>query len=43
MDQQLELLSRDATQHNVFFAALPDATMSAAQEGLRAMCVGAWG
>lgn len=29
MDQQLELLSRDAAQHNVFFAALPDATMSA--------------
>jgi RNA 2',3'-cyclic 3'-phosphodiesterase len=29
MAQQLELLSRDATQHNVFFAALPDATMNA--------------
>ncbi|MGH7593752.1 MAG: 2'-5' RNA ligase family protein [Gemmatimonadales bacterium] len=29
IDQQLELLSRDATWHNVFFAALPDATMSA--------------
>ena len=24
---QLELLSRDATQHNVYFAALPDAPM----------------
>ena len=34
MDQQLELLSRDATQHNVFFAALPDATMSAGTEGI---------
>ena len=32
MDQQLELLGRDATQHNVFFAALPDATMSAGTE-----------
>ena len=32
MDQQLELLSRDATQHNVFFAAVPDATMSAGTE-----------
>lgn len=29
MDEQLELLSRDATLHNVFFAALPDATMTA--------------
>ena len=27
MDQQLELLSRDATRHNVFFAVLLDATM----------------
>lgn len=34
MEQQLELLSRDATQHNVFFAALPDATMSAGTEGI---------
>jgi RNA 2',3'-cyclic 3'-phosphodiesterase len=34
MDQQLELLSRDATQHNVFFAALPDATMSAGTAGI---------
>lgn len=29
MDEQLELLSRDAAQHNVFFAAIPDARMSA--------------
>jgi len=34
MDQQLELLSRDATLHNVFFAALPDATMSAGAGGI---------
>ena len=27
MSEQLELLSRDATQHNVFFAALPDAAL----------------
>lgn len=29
MDQQLELLSKDTTQHNVFLAAAPDATMIA--------------
>jgi RNA 2',3'-cyclic 3'-phosphodiesterase len=29
MDQQLELLSRDQTLHNVFFAAPPDAMMAA--------------
>jgi RNA 2',3'-cyclic 3'-phosphodiesterase len=29
MDQQLELLSRDTTRHNVLLAALPDATMNA--------------
>lgn len=29
MAQQLEFLSRDVTKHNVFFAALPDATMNA--------------
>jgi RNA 2',3'-cyclic 3'-phosphodiesterase len=34
MDQQLELLSRDQTLHNVFFAALPDATMSASTEAI---------
>jgi 2'-5' RNA ligase len=33
MDKQLELLGRDATRHNVFFAALPDAVMSANAEG----------
>lgn len=39
MDQQLELLSRDATLHNVFFAAVPDATMSAgAGEIARDVC-----
>lgn len=27
MDEQLELFGRDATQHNVYFAALPDAPM----------------
>ena len=32
MDQQLELLGRDATQHNVFFAALPDAQMKVCTE-----------
>lgn len=32
MEQQLELLSRDQTLHNVFLAALPDATMSANTE-----------
>jgi RNA 2',3'-cyclic 3'-phosphodiesterase len=32
MKQQLELLSRDATLHNVFFAALPDATVMASTE-----------
>ncbi len=34
MDQQLELLSRDATLHNVFFAARPDATMAAHTVGI---------
>lgn len=34
MEQQLELLSRDATQHNVFFAALPDAAMAAHTVGI---------
>lgn len=34
MDQQLELLSRAATQHNVFFAALPDTAMMARTEGI---------
>ena len=34
MDQQLELWSRDATQHNVFFAALPDATMGVSAGGI---------
>lgn len=34
VDQQLELLSRDATQHNVFLAALPDATMSVSAGGV---------
>ncbi|MGH8673101.1 MAG: 2'-5' RNA ligase family protein [Burkholderiales bacterium] len=34
MDQQLELLSRDAMQHNVFFATLPNATMSASAGGI---------
>ena len=29
MDDQFELLDRDQTLHNVFFAALPDATMNA--------------
>ena len=33
MDEQLELLRRDATLHNVFFAALPDAAMSASAGG----------
>ena len=33
MVEQFELLSRDATLHNVFFAALPDATMSASAGG----------
>ena len=42
MDQQLELLSRDAILHNVFFAALPDATMSANAEGIGAMCGDVW-
>ncbi len=34
MDQQLEFLSRDATLHNVFLAALPDATMSVGAGGI---------
>lgn len=34
MDQQLELLSRDATQHNVFLAALPDGAMAARTAGI---------
>lgn len=34
MDEQLELLSRDQTQHNVFFAALPDATMNAGADAI---------
>lgn len=34
MDQQLELLRRDATLHNVFFAVPPDATMSVSMEGV---------
>ena len=34
MDDQLELLSGDATLLNVFFAALPGATMSANTEGI---------
>lgn len=34
MDQQLELLGRDATRHNVFFAALPDTTTSARAEDI---------
>jgi 2'-5' RNA ligase len=39
MDQQLELLARDATLHNVFFAAVPDVTMSAgAGEIARDVC-----
>ena len=33
MDEQFELLGRDATRHNVFFAALPDAAMSASAGG----------
>jgi RNA 2',3'-cyclic 3'-phosphodiesterase len=32
MGQQLELLSRDATQHNVFLAAMPEATMTGRAE-----------
>lgn len=32
MDQQLELLSRDRTRHNVYLAALPDAPMAACAE-----------
>jgi 2'-5' RNA ligase len=34
MGRQFELLSKDATLHSVFFAALPDATMSASTEGV---------
>ena len=34
MGQQLELLSRDATLHNVFLAALPDTTMAAHAAGI---------
>lgn len=34
MDQQLELLSRDTTQHNLYFAALPDAPMSVSADGI---------
>jgi hypothetical protein len=34
MDEQLELLGRDTTRHNVFFAALPDATTSARVEDI---------
>ena len=34
LDKQLELLSRDVTLHNVFFAALPDAAMCASTEGV---------
>ena len=33
MDEQLGLLRRDATLHNVFFAALPDAAMSVSAGG----------
>jgi RNA 2',3'-cyclic 3'-phosphodiesterase len=33
MEQQLELLGRDPTQHNVFFAALPDAQMKVCTAG----------
>lgn len=34
MDDQLELLSRDATKHNVFLAVVPDATARAGAEGI---------
>ncbi len=32
MGQQLSFLDRDATLHNVFFAALPDAATSGARK-----------